>query len=111
MRACLCVALLVQIDTNMDVIVTVVTVTLFTSKYKILYCIIIIFINIGFSSHFASAVIVKLRDVLPQLLPCAISGCFLSGVTEVHSSQRLGWLRAGALLGGSVGVSSLNASD
>lgn len=54
---------------------------------------------------------------------CQTLGCFATvaamhhvrmfplGVTEVHSSQRLGWLRAGALLGGSVGVSSLNASD
>lgn len=47
--------------------------------------------------------------VVPQVLSYLMSGCFLGCFPRSH--ERLGQLRAGALLGGSVGVSSLNASD
>jgi len=50
-------------------------------------------------------------NVLSQLLPQFVLGCFFTRSAEAKSSQSWGQLMAGALLGGSVGVSSLNASD
>lgn len=69
--------------------------------------------TLAYSSQFASAVVVKLRVARFCRSRCHTSCRDVSsrGRQKCRVLRRLSQLRAGALLGGSVGVSSLNASD